>query len=189
MDNKIRDKNAKFAAFQKEIDTLKQNLSKHVKEKESSSTNLTVFKTESNEKESKYIDKEIVLEKQNKKLENIPSQSEAKDTVIKKLKDRIKSISEKTNIENVKRDIDEIETINIELEHSVAKLLSEKENLHKEREHLKTLYKDQFESIKKTRVRSKEHYDSLIAQLNAKSVENSDLNAQLQEKIFANAAL
>ncbi|GJS10647.1 hypothetical protein Tco_0367443 [Tanacetum coccineum] len=82
-------------------------------------------------------------------------------------------------------DIDEIETINIELEHSVAKLLSKNENLRKEREHLKSSYKDQFDSIRKTRVQSKEHCDSLIAQINAKSVENSDLNAQLQEKVFA----
>ncbi|GJY60261.1 hypothetical protein Tco_0460918 [Tanacetum coccineum] len=38
---------------------------------ESLSKTLTVFKTESIEKESKYIDKEIVLEKQNKELETI----------------------------------------------------------------------------------------------------------------------
>ncbi|GKE93315.1 hypothetical protein Tco_1574410 [Tanacetum coccineum] len=56
-----------------EIDTLKQNLSNHVKEKESLSTTLTVFKRESKEKESKYIDKKIVLENQNKELENILS--------------------------------------------------------------------------------------------------------------------
>ncbi|GJX99624.1 ribonuclease H-like domain-containing protein, partial [Tanacetum coccineum] len=53
-----------------DIDTLKQTLSNHVKEKESLSTTLTVFKTESKEKESKYIDKEISLEKLNKELEN-----------------------------------------------------------------------------------------------------------------------
>ncbi|GKB40389.1 hypothetical protein Tco_0885331, partial [Tanacetum coccineum] len=115
-------------------------------------------------------------------------QSQAKDTVIRKLKDRIKSVSAKHNSESVKKDIEEIETINIELEHSVAKLLSENENLHKEREHLIFFYKDQFDSIKKTRVRSEEHSDSFIAQLNAKSVENSDLKAQLQEKVFATAA-
>ncbi|GJZ48839.1 integrase, catalytic region, zinc finger, CCHC-type containing protein [Tanacetum coccineum] len=56
---------------ERESDTLNQTLSNHVKEKESSSTTLIVFKTESKEKESKYIDKEIVLEKQNKELENI----------------------------------------------------------------------------------------------------------------------
>ncbi|GJW36395.1 hypothetical protein Tco_0059315 [Tanacetum coccineum] len=90
---------------------------------------------------------------------------------------------------SVKNDIDEIETINIELEHSVAKSLSENENLRKEREHLKSICEDQFDSIKKTRVRSKEHFDSLIAQINAKYVANSDLIAQLQEKVFAIAAL
>ncbi|GJR30410.1 retrovirus-related pol polyprotein from transposon TNT 1-94 [Tanacetum coccineum] len=71
IDDLIQNRNAKFAAFQQDIDTLKQNLSNHVKEKESLSTTLTVFKTESKEKESKYIDKEIVLENQNKELENI----------------------------------------------------------------------------------------------------------------------
>ncbi|GJR89832.1 hypothetical protein Tco_0213843 [Tanacetum coccineum] len=71
MDDLIRNRNAKFAAFQQEIDTLKETLSNQVKEKESLSTTLTVFKTESKEKKSKYIDKEIVLENQNKELENI----------------------------------------------------------------------------------------------------------------------
>ncbi|GKD44366.1 retrovirus-related pol polyprotein from transposon TNT 1-94 [Tanacetum coccineum] len=105
------------------------------------------------------------------------------------MKDRIKSLSEKDSVENVKKYIDEIEMINIELEHSVANLLFENENLRKEREHLKSIYKDQFDSSRKTCVQSKEHCDSLIAQINAKSVENSDLNAQLQEKVFAIAAL
>ncbi|GKA23507.1 hypothetical protein Tco_0709540 [Tanacetum coccineum] len=84
-------------------------------------------------------------------------QSQEKDTVIRKLKDKIKSLSGKDSVENVKKEIDEIEMINIELKHSVAKLLSENENLRKEREHLKSIYKDQFDSIRKTRVQSKEH--------------------------------
>ncbi|GJR43132.1 hypothetical protein Tco_1311235 [Tanacetum coccineum] len=111
-------------------------------------------------------------------LNELKAQSQEKDTVIRKLKDRIKSLSGKNSLENVKKDIDEIETINI-LEHSLAKLLSENENLRKEQEHLKSIYKDQFDSIRKTRVQSKEYCDSLIAQINAKSLENSDLNAQL----------
>ncbi|GKC04882.1 hypothetical protein Tco_0996492 [Tanacetum coccineum] len=52
MDDLIRDRNAKLAAFQQEIDTLKETLSNNVKEKESLSKTLTVFKTESKEKES-----------------------------------------------------------------------------------------------------------------------------------------
>ncbi|GJX86823.1 hypothetical protein Tco_0337597 [Tanacetum coccineum] len=71
MDDLIQNRNAKFAAFQQEIDTLKETLSNQVKENESLSTTLIVFKTKSKEKESKYIDKEIVLENQNKELENI----------------------------------------------------------------------------------------------------------------------
>nr|GEX50297.1 hypothetical protein [Tanacetum cinerariifolium]GEX83971.1 hypothetical protein [Tanacetum cinerariifolium] len=58
------------ADFQQDIDKLKQTLSNNVKEKESLSKTLTVFKTKSKEKDSKYIDKEIILEK-NKELENI----------------------------------------------------------------------------------------------------------------------
>ncbi|GKA62002.1 hypothetical protein Tco_0761521, partial [Tanacetum coccineum] len=81
------------------------------------------------------------------------------------------------------------ETINIELEHSVAKLLAENEMLHKENEHLKQTYKDLYDSIKKTRVQTKDHNDSLIAQINSKTVENADLKAQIQEKVFANVAL
>ncbi|GJR06355.1 retrovirus-related pol polyprotein from transposon TNT 1-94 [Tanacetum coccineum] len=76
--------------------------------------------------------------------------------------------------------MDEIETINIELEHSVAKLLYENERLHKETKHLKNIYKDQFDSIKKTRALSKEHCDSLIAQLNSKSMENADLKGMFK---------
>ncbi|GKC04379.1 hypothetical protein Tco_0995989 [Tanacetum coccineum] len=72
------------------------------------------------------------------------------------MKDRIKSLNGKDSVENVKKDIDEIETINIELEHSVAKILSKNENLRKEREYLKSIYKDQFDSIRKTHVQSKE---------------------------------
>ncbi|GKA03971.1 hypothetical protein Tco_0676752 [Tanacetum coccineum] len=95
----------------------------------------------------------------------------------------------KSNKAKVKHDIDEIETINIKLEHSVAKLLAENEHLNKEKEHLKQTYKDLYDSIKKTRVQTKDHIDSLIVQLNNKSTKNVDLKAQIQEKNFAIAAL
>ncbi|GJZ09613.1 hypothetical protein Tco_0543896 [Tanacetum coccineum] len=259
MDDLIRNRNAKFAAFQQEIDTLKQNLSNHVKEKESLSTTLTIFKTKSKEKESKYIhailadeitevqtvfnqmevavdqcsvnknafeiqikqlsidndqllnqimSQEIVhitvnsvdilnvnkscVDECNKCLEletellkkkdliekddydkllksystlekhcislelatqlnqeifqkdnfcanqNAPifnqlfeinemkAQSQEKNMFIRKLKDMIKSLSGKDSVENVKKDIDEIETINIELEHNLNAQLQEK---------------------------------------------------------------
>ncbi|GJZ27989.1 hypothetical protein Tco_0572636 [Tanacetum coccineum] len=56
MNDLIRNRNAKLAAFQQEIDTLKETLYTYVKEKESLAKTLTVFKTESKEKESMHID-------------------------------------------------------------------------------------------------------------------------------------
>ncbi|GJT51365.1 hypothetical protein Tco_0977522 [Tanacetum coccineum] len=47
----------------------------------------------------------------------VKTRSREKDTVIRKLKEIIKSLSGKDSVENVKKDIDEIETINVELEH------------------------------------------------------------------------
>nr|GEX59019.1 hypothetical protein [Tanacetum cinerariifolium] len=88
------------------------------------------------------------------KLNELKAQSQEKDTVIRKLKEIIKSLSR-----NVSDEINE-------------------------REHLKSIFKDQFDLIKKTRVQSKEHSDSLIAQINAKSIKTSDLNAELQENVF-----
>ncbi|GJU13167.1 hypothetical protein Tco_1135563 [Tanacetum coccineum] len=104
-------------------------------------------------------------------------------------KEHIKSMRENDKEEKVKYEMEEIETINIELEHSVAKLLSENKRLHKEIEHLKKIYKDQFDSIKKTRALSKEHDDSLIAQLNSKSIENTEFKHQLQDKVFVITSL
>nr|GEV44829.1 G-box-binding factor 4-like [Tanacetum cinerariifolium] len=89
---------------------------------------------------------------------------------------RTYQINEKNDKEEkVEHEADKIKTINIELEHNVAKLLYENERLHKEIEHLKKIYKDEFDSTKKTHALSKEHCDSLIAQLNPKSKKNADL--------------
>ncbi|GJU33857.1 hypothetical protein Tco_1182211 [Tanacetum coccineum] len=98
-------------------------------------------------------------------------------------------LKEKGNEAKVNNDINEIETIKIELEHSVAKLLAENELLHKEKEHLKQTYKDLFDSIKTTLVQTINQNDSLMAQLNKKSNENADVLAQIQKKGFAIAAL
>ncbi|GJT66255.1 retrovirus-related pol polyprotein from transposon TNT 1-94 [Tanacetum coccineum] len=123
------------------------------------------------------------------KQNGLKAQLQAKDTVINKLKETIHSLIENANPAKVKQVIDEIEIINIELEHSVAKLLSKNEKLHKEKEYLKKTNKELYDSIKLTRVHAKEQCDALIVNLNSKSVENADLKAQIQEKVFANAAL
>ncbi|GKB78790.1 retrovirus-related pol polyprotein from transposon TNT 1-94, partial [Tanacetum coccineum] len=66
-------------------------------------------------------------------------------------KEHIKSLRENVKKDKVKQDMDEIETINIELEHK--------------------------------------HSDSLIAQLNSKSMENADLKSQILEKVFVTTTL
>ncbi|GKD86197.1 hypothetical protein Tco_1357351 [Tanacetum coccineum] len=116
------------------------------------------------------------------KNNDLKAQLQAKDTTICKLKEHIESMRENDKEEKVKQELDEIETINIELEHSVAKLLYENERLHKKIEHLKKIYKDHFDLIKKTRGLSKEHCDSLIAQLNYRSMENADLKRSNSRK-------
>ncbi|GJY57022.1 retrovirus-related pol polyprotein from transposon TNT 1-94 [Tanacetum coccineum] len=115
-------------------------------------------------------------------LNELKAQSQEKDTVIKKLKERIKSLSGKMNEDKIKKDLEEIETINIELDHRVSKLIAENE-------HLKQTYKQLYDSIKPARIRSKEQCDGLINQVNLKSVEISDLNARLQEKVLVITAL
>ncbi|GJT25588.1 integrase, catalytic region, zinc finger, CCHC-type containing protein [Tanacetum coccineum] len=114
---------------------------------------------------------------------DLKAQLQDKDSTICKLKDMIKSMREKSKVENVKYDYYEIETKNVELENSVAKLLSENERLCNEINHVKQVLKVQFDSIKQTRVCSKEQSDSLIDKLNLKSAENEDLKAQIQDKL------
>nr|GEZ22490.1 hypothetical protein [Tanacetum cinerariifolium] len=58
-----------------------------------------------------------------------------------------------------------------------------------ENEHLKQTYKNLYDSIKSSRIRSKEQCDDLSKQVNLKSAENSDLNASLQEKVLVITAL
>ncbi|GJU29680.1 hypothetical protein Tco_1173269, partial [Tanacetum coccineum] len=115
-------------------------------------------------------------------LSELKAQSQAKDTVIVKLKEQIKSLKGNVEDSSVKMDMDEIETLNIELEHRVTKLVTENE-------HLKQTYKQLYDSIKPKRVQSKEQCDALIKQVNIKSAEISDLNAKLQEQGLVIAAL
>ncbi|GJS54715.1 hypothetical protein Tco_0628077 [Tanacetum coccineum] len=74
-------------------------------------------------------------------LNNLKVELQEKDTTIEKLKANIKCLNKTSTTNNVKKDIDEIETINIELEHRVTKLIAENE-------HLKQTYKQLYDSIK-----------------------------------------
>ncbi|GJU81174.1 hypothetical protein Tco_1283539 [Tanacetum coccineum] len=84
-------------------------------------------------------------------------------------------LNEKSNKAKIKKEIDVLETMNIELEHSVAKLRTENETLKKH-------YKDLYDSIKITISKTIEQTTSLLAN-------NVDLKAQIQEKVFAIASL
>ncbi|GJU80162.1 retrovirus-related pol polyprotein from transposon TNT 1-94 [Tanacetum coccineum] len=106
------------------------------------------------------------------KNNDLKAQLQDKGSTIYKLKDIIKSMREKSKEENVNYDYGEIETKNVELENSVAKLISGNERLCNEINHVKRVFLKQFNSIKKTRVRTKEQSDSLIDKLNLKSAKN-----------------
>ncbi|GJV42443.1 hypothetical protein Tco_1420883 [Tanacetum coccineum] len=99
-------------------------------------------------------------------ISDLKAQLHAKTTLICNLKNQIKSVKEASNEAKLEKEINVLETINIELESSVAKLLVENEKLNKENEHLKQTYKELYDSIKKTRIQTKDHNDSLIAQVN-----------------------
>nr|GEZ11674.1 hypothetical protein [Tanacetum cinerariifolium] len=67
MDDMIKEK----LALKEHVDLFEQNISNRIKEKECLLQTFTVFKSECKEKEDKYIEKEIDLEKKIKKLDNI----------------------------------------------------------------------------------------------------------------------
>nr|GEV63411.1 copia protein [Tanacetum cinerariifolium] len=115
-------------------------------------------------------------------INDLKAQSQEKDTVIMKLKERIKSLSGNVKEEKIKRELEKTETINIELDHRVTKLVAENE-------HLKQTYKQLYDSIKSSHVQSKEQCDDLIKQVNIKSAEISELNESLQEKVLVITAL
>nr|GFA81038.1 hypothetical protein [Tanacetum cinerariifolium] len=62
-------------------------------------------------------------------INELNAQSQEKDMVIMKLKERIKSLSENMKEEKIKQELKEIETINIELDHRMTKLIAENEHL------------------------------------------------------------
>nr|GEX12384.1 hypothetical protein [Tanacetum cinerariifolium] len=115
-------------------------------------------------------------------INNLKAQAQAKDTVILKLKEKLNSLNGDVKERKVQRDVEEIETLNIELDHKITKLAAENE-------HLKQTYKQIYDSIKSLRVRSKEQCDDLINKVNLKSAEVSDLNTSLQEKVLVITAL
>nr|GEU31331.1 retrovirus-related Pol polyprotein from transposon TNT 1-94 [Tanacetum cinerariifolium] len=96
-------------------------------------------------------------------INDLKAQLQDKNSTICKLNDIIKSIREKSKDKNFNYDYVKIET--------------------------KNDFKEQFDSIKRTRFCSKERGDSLIDKLNLKSAKNEDLKAQIQDKVFVITSL
>nr|GEY40220.1 hypothetical protein [Tanacetum cinerariifolium] len=99
-------------------------------------------------------------------INDLKAQSQEKDTVIMKVKERIQSLGGNLKEEKIKRELEEIKTINIELDHRVTKLVTENE-------HLKQTYKQLYDSIKSSCVRSKEQsLKDTLSKLKGKAVVN-----------------
>nr|GEW45413.1 hypothetical protein [Tanacetum cinerariifolium] len=175
-----------------EIETLKHTLSEHLKENESFKQKISILKNDFQKEESQNIDRELALEKQALGFQNPCYLKRAQQlkpklydgSVIEKSDAIVIHDSEETLLPAEERnfELEEIETLNIELDHKVTKLVTENE-------HLKQTYKQLYDSIKSSRVRSKEQCDDLINKVNLKSAEVSDLNASLQEKVLVITAL
>nr|GEW02657.1 hypothetical protein [Tanacetum cinerariifolium] len=71
-------------------------------------------------------------------INDLKAQSQEKDTVIVKLKERLKSLNGNVKEEKIKRELEEIETINIELDHRMTKLVAENEHLKQTYKQLRT---------------------------------------------------
>ncbi|GJY76615.1 retrovirus-related pol polyprotein from transposon TNT 1-94 [Tanacetum coccineum] len=140
------------------------------------------LKQEVFQKDESCVNQKAIENLENFMINDLKAQLQNRDTTTRKLKDSNKSLRKNSKKENVNHDKCDLEPINEELENSVAKLLLENERLCNEINHVKQVFKDQFNSIKQTRVQHKEHSNSLVNKLNLKSVENKDLKAQIQEK-------
>nr|GEW64361.1 hypothetical protein [Tanacetum cinerariifolium] len=101
-----------------------------------------------------------------KQKDPMMSEKKVNTIFIMKLKERIKSLCGNVKEEKIKRELEEIETINIELDHRVTMLVAENE-------HLKQTSKQLYDSIKSSRVRSKEQsLKNTISKLKGKVVVN-----------------
>ncbi|GKB75143.1 hypothetical protein Tco_0936555, partial [Tanacetum coccineum] len=119
IDDIIREKNAQFVDFEKEINNLKQTISEQSKEKELLTKTFNVFKNESKEKQAKNIDTEIALEKKVKELDNIVCKMGQSAKTIRPMLYDGNVIAKETNVISI---VDSEETLMLE-EDSRSKIL------------------------------------------------------------------
>nr|GFA87610.1 hypothetical protein [Tanacetum cinerariifolium] len=103
--------------------------------------NIVVTANEIFQRNNSFSQQSILSFDQLFEINELKAQSQEKDMVIIKLKERIKSLSGNLKEEKIKQELEEIETINIVLDHRVTKLVTENE-------HLKQTYKQLYNSIK-----------------------------------------
>ncbi|GKB83010.1 hypothetical protein Tco_0949905 [Tanacetum coccineum] len=116
------------------------------------------LKQEVFQNDESYVNQNVVEIQEYFEINDLKARLQDKHTTISKLKDTIKSLEKNTKEKNVHHEKCDLEPINEELENSVAKLLSENEQLWNEINHVKQVFKDQFDSIKQARVRHKEQF-------------------------------
>nr|GEY04281.1 hypothetical protein [Tanacetum cinerariifolium] len=200
-----------------EIDHLKQTLSEHLKEKESLMQTVTLLKNNFKKEESRKIDRKIALEERIKHLDNIIFKRETlmlaeerHSKMLLKQKDPM-MLEKKVNttpvdyavLNQLSQDFETRFVPQTELSTEQAfwsqNSMNFPEPTHssrptkvkvpKELPIVSMTYKQLYDSIKSSRIQSKEQCDDLINQVNLKSTENSDLNASLQEKVLVITAL
>nr|GEZ82338.1 hypothetical protein [Tanacetum cinerariifolium] len=91
------------------------------------------------------------------------------------------TFAELFEINNLKAQTQATDTVTLKLKEKLNSLNGNVKDRH--------TYKQLYDSVKSSRVRSKEQCDDLINQVNHKSAEVSDLNASLQEKVLVITAL
>ncbi|GJV32309.1 retrovirus-related pol polyprotein from transposon TNT 1-94 [Tanacetum coccineum] len=202
VDLKSNDNISDSSAQSVEIDRLKQTLSEHLKENESlmqtwllviPDSEETLILAEESHFETRLVPQIELFDEQAFWSQNSVNSSDptlsSRPTKVEVPKELPKVSMVNTSLKKLKYHlagfdvvVKERTTATAITEGSVSKFIAENE-------HLKQTYKQLYDSIKPTRIRSKEQCDDLINQVNLKSVEISDLNASLQEKVLVITAL
>nr|GEZ11125.1 hypothetical protein [Tanacetum cinerariifolium] len=201
-----------------EIESLKHTLSEYLKEKESFEQKISILKDDLQKEESRNIDRELALEKealgfQNprylKKAQQLKPNMydgseigksdvivvpDSKNTLIHAEESRSKMIAKQNDPQLIEKKTEsyaeqafwsQYSVQTDEPTHSGTPIVEVSKELPK----VSMTYKQLFDSIKSSRVQSKEQCDDLINKVNIKSVEVADLNASLQEKVLVITAL
>ncbi|GJV47921.1 retrovirus-related pol polyprotein from transposon TNT 1-94 [Tanacetum coccineum] len=132
----------------------------------------------------KVTDASLITETNNNSFEinDLKAQLQHKSIVVNELQQLLATLKEKSQMtscetSDVDSRIQKLDDENVSLAFSVS-------SLEKERDHLKLVYKNLYDSIKQTRAQNKVKIDSLQQNLNNQIFENETLKAQFQTKFY-----